>query len=83
MNDHQKLMEMEQTHRYNLETQMDELQLHTRKLNQQISDLTAKDKSSEKIIEDQKMQIVQLERVRYPLCTSSVQYNRDFLDFCY
>lgn len=64
-------MEMEQTHRLNLETQIDELQMHTRKLNQQISDLTTKDKAHEKVIEDQKMQILQLERVRYPVCHNS------------
>lgn len=65
--EYHKLMEMEQSHRCNLEAQMDELQKHSRSLVQQISDQSAKEKTLEKTIEEQKMQIEQLERVRYPL----------------
>jgi hypothetical protein len=58
-------MEMEQSHRINLETQMDELQKHTRSKAQQIVDQSAKEKALEKTVEEHKMQIEQLERVRY------------------
>lgn len=67
LSEHTKLMEMEQAHRCNLELQMDELQKHNRRLVQQVADVTAKDKASEKTVDDLKKQIEQLERVRYPL----------------
>eukprot|EP00026_Physarum_polycephalum_P002934 Phypoly_transcript_02943.p1 GENE.Phypoly_transcript_02943~~Phypoly_transcript_02943.p1 ORF type:complete len:806 (+),score=214.03 Phypoly_transcript_02943:160-2577(+) len=64
ISEHDKLIEMEQAHRCTLETQMDDLQKHNRRLVQQVADVTAKDKASEKMVEDLKMQITQLERVR-------------------
>ena len=67
LSEHHKLLEMEQIHRCNLETQMDDLQKHNRRLVQQAAEVTAKDKASEKTVDELKMQIEQLERVRYPI----------------
>ncbi len=64
--DYEKLLEIEQSNRINLETQMDELQRHNRSVGQQVNELKEREKILEKTAEDQKLQITQMERVRYP-----------------